>query len=167
MKSMIITYADIERYTNEWKGKKTVLVGGCFDVWHVGHVTFLQKAKEAGEILIIALEPDAFIKESKHRNPVHSQAERAYILSALKMVDCVILLPHFQDEEGYSKLVEKVKPAIIAVTEGDRALEKKRAHAISVGAELLQVTPLLSTFSTTNILHYENIHSTRGATTGN
>ena len=55
MKSMIITYADIERYTNEWKGKKTVLVGGCFDVWHVGHVTFLQKAKEAGEILIIAL----------------------------------------------------------------------------------------------------------------
>lgn len=158
MKSQIITYADIKLHKKKWEGKRTVLVGGCFDVLHYGHVTFLQKAKAQGDTLIIALESDAFIKHAKHREPVHRQEERAYILSALKMVDYVILLPLFSDEAGYNRLVLDIKPSVIAVTEGDTALEKKRIHAEQVGAIISVVTPLLSTFSTTSILHYENFH---------
>lgn len=158
MKSSVIAYTDIEPRPNEWKNKKIVLVGGCFDVLHFGHITFLQKAKESGDILIVALESDAFIIDTKKRKPIHSQEERAFILTALKMIDYVILLPRFTKDADYNALVGKVKPAIIAVTEGDPAINKKREFADRIQATLVEVTPLLSTFSTTNILNYENFH---------
>lgn len=158
MKSTIITYTDIEPRSFEWQNKKSVLVGGCFDVLHFGHITFLQKAKEAGDTLIVALESDSFIIDTKKRKPVHSQEERAYILTALKMIDYVILLPRFTKDADYNTLVGKVKPAIIAVTAGDPAISKKRDFATRIKASVVEVTPLLSTFSTTNILNYENFH---------
>lgn len=158
MKSGIITYSDIERFSKTWADKHAVLVGGCFDVLHFGHVVFLEKAKAAGDVLIIALESDAYIKKVKKRQAVHSQAERAYILSSLKMIDYVILLPLFEDDTGYHKLVEKVKPQVIAVTEGDAAFDKKKRQAERIGGELVVVTPLLSTFSTTNILNHEHFY---------
>lgn len=161
MKSSIITYADIARHAPEWAGKRSVLVGGCFDVIHYGHVVFLQQAKEKGDILIVALESDDFIKKAKHRTPVHSQAERAFVLTAMKMIDYVILLPLFDDEAAYSDLVDNVHPSVIAVTAGDQALDKKKKQAARIGGDLLVVTPLLSTFSTTNILKNENFHSSR------
>lgn len=158
MKSPIITYTDIEPRSNEWQNKKTVLVGGCFDVLHFGHITFLQKAKETGDILVVALESDSFIIDTKKRKPVHSQDERAYILTALKMVDYVILLPRFNKDTDYNTLVQKIKPSIIAVTAGDPAINKKREFASYIQATVVEVTPLLSTFSTTNILNYENFY---------
>ncbi|CAN5240665.1 hypothetical protein BH09PAT2_BH09PAT2_06740 [soil metagenome] len=165
MKPAIITYTDLDRYTSEWRNSRIVLTGGCFDVLHYGHVTFLQKAKESGDLLVIALESDSFIKKIKGRDPFHSQHERAYILTALRMVDYVILLPHFENEIGYNELVQKVKPAVVAITEGDTAADKKRIHVEQVGGILKIVTPLLSTFSTTNILNYETIFSSPDSTT--
>src|SRR6266403_2209747 len=53
--------------------KKIVLVGGCFDIIHFGHIQFLQKAKEAGDYLIVALEPDERIINYKKRTPIHTQ----------------------------------------------------------------------------------------------
>ncbi len=164
MNSSIITYADIARHANEWAETRSVLVGGCFDILHYGHVVFLQNAKDNGEKLIVALESDEFIKNIKHRTPVHSQQERAFILSALKMIDYVILLPLFDDEGGYQDLVDRVRPHIIAVTEGDASLAKKEAMASRIGGSLVIATPLLSTFSTTNILHHEDIHRSRDTT---
>ena len=72
------------------KLKKRVLVGGCFDILHFGHATFLQKAREAGDVLIILLESDEFIVQIKKKKPVHIQQQRAEILSALGYVDYVV-----------------------------------------------------------------------------
>ncbi|MBP7967790.1 adenylyltransferase/cytidyltransferase family protein [Candidatus Woesebacteria bacterium] len=158
MKSAIITYTDLQEMQVPWHDARCVLVGGCFDVLHYGHIVFLQKAKEQGDVLVIALESDVFIKSSKKRTPIHSQKERAFILSALRCVDYVILLPLLSEDSAYAIFVQQVSPSVIAVTEGDPALEKKRTHAAQVGATICVVTPLLSTFSTTNILNYENSH---------
>ena len=57
MDSKIVHLAEFKPYSE----KKTVLVGGCFDILHIGHVRFLQAAKKQGDILIVVLESDEFI----------------------------------------------------------------------------------------------------------
>ncbi len=133
-------------------GKKTVLVGGCFDLLHYGHYTFLKKAKEQGDYLIVAVESDEFIVKHKKRNPVHSQRERVLILSELKCVDQVLLMPYLSSDSEYTMFVKKIKPDIIAVTQGDPQIENKRRQADQVEGELKIVTPLLTDFSSQKII---------------
>lgn len=141
------------------ENKKIVLVGGCFDLLHYGHYSFLRNARQAGDFLIVALESDAFIRKSKHREPVHSQDQRAEILEALRVVDYVIKLPLLTGSEEYRDLVLQVKPDIIAVTEGDPHIEKKQQHADAVSAQVMTVSPHVSSFSTSGILAYATVLS--------
>ncbi|MFA6005450.1 MAG: adenylyltransferase/cytidyltransferase family protein [Patescibacteria group bacterium] len=138
--------------SDENSAQQVVLVGGCFDVLHYGHIQFLKAAKARGNFLIVALESDEFIKTHKHRIPVHTQAERKIILEALRYVDKVIPLPFFATTEEYKKLVQTVHPTVIAITEQDPQEDNKRQMAADIGAELAVVTPLIKPFSTTHIL---------------
>jgi len=156
-KALIITYADLEKSNAVFKDKKIVLVGGCFDLIHYGHLKFLEAAKEQGDFLIVALESDEFIKKHKRKLQVHHQHERAEILSNLNMVDLIILLPFFHTNEEYFELVKRVSPSIIAVTEGDRQLENKKKQAKLVRAEVKEVVTNLKTFSTRNIAKIFNL----------
>lgn len=128
-----------------------MLVGGCFELLHYGHYRFLTEARNAGDILIVALESDEFIRAHKHREPIHSQRERAQLLAELRCVDLVLLLPLMHSDRDYADLVKIVKPSIIAATDGDPRMEKKRQHAQEVGAEVLVVTPRVSHLSTTSL----------------
>ncbi len=114
-----------------------VLVGGCFDILHVGHIKFLKNAKSFGDYLIILLESDVNIKKMKGKNrPIYNQGERKMVLESLSFVDKVVILPGIVNDETYSKLVKKIKPNIIAITEGDPIRDKKLIQAKSVGAKL-------------------------------
>ena len=150
-KAIIIRYEDLADKKQIFKNKKTVLVGGCFDLIHYGHLKFLEAAKEEGDFLIVALESDEFIKKNKRKIQVHHQHERAEILSNLNMVDLIIILPFFQKNEEYFELVKKLTPSIIAVTEGDKQLENKKNQAKLIGAEVKKVVSNLNNFSTRNI----------------
>ena len=130
-----------------------VLVGGCFDLIHFGHLKFLKKARRQGNFLIIALESDAFIKKTKRKSPIHSQEERAKILASLNLVDVVVELPFFSKNEQYLEMVKIIKPKIIAVTSGDRQLANKKRQAAMVGAEVKIVTPLPKKYSTKRIIN--------------
>jgi len=152
MKKKIWEHADIDNVINECKGKKIILVGGCFDLIHYGHHTFLQKAKEQGDVLIVALEPDEHIQRKKNRQPVHRQRERAEILSALTYIDAIILLPYISDERGYKELVEKIHPFVIAISEGDPQKDKKQSQAVIIGATVKEVVPLMPRFATSSII---------------
>ena len=134
--------------------KKIVLVGGCFDLVHYGHLNFFKAAKRQGDYLVVALESDAFIKKCKHRVPVHTQMQRAEILSHLDMVDAVIMLPKMEGYQDYLTLVEKVHPSVIAITEGDPYRAEKEKQAASVGAEVVVVANRNSAFSTSQILRH-------------
>jgi FAD synthetase len=138
--------------------RQVVLVGGCYDVLHYGHIQFLKAARARGNYLVIALESDEFIKLHKHRTPIHRQAERKIILEALRYVDEVIELPLFTSMEDYQQLVQTIRPNIIAITQHDPQEKNKLAMAEKVGAQLITVTPLIEPFSTTNILtkHHNN-----------
>ncbi len=156
-KALIVRYKEIIWKNPPAGGKKTVLVGGCFDLIHFGHLKFLEKAKKQGDFLIVALESDEFIKRHKKKLPVHRQLERAEVLSNLNMVDLIILLPLFRSDNDYFNLVKTISPNVIAVTIGDQQLENKKKQAIEVGAEVREVITNLKNFSTRNIAKIFNL----------
>lgn len=128
-----------------------VLVGGCFDILHYGHIGFLKKAKKLGDYLIVMLEPDKNVRKLKGGNrPIHPEAQRKEILESLSCVDEVIILPEMKNDEDYRKMISKISPQIIAASEGDPILAKKKSHAKSVGAKLV-VIPKVKSPSTSEI----------------
>ncbi|KKP61078.1 MAG: Glycerol-3-phosphate cytidyltransferase TagD [Candidatus Roizmanbacteria bacterium GW2011_GWA2_34_18] len=156
-KALIVRYKEIQEAENFFKDKKTILVGGCFDLIHFGHLKFLEKAKEQGDFLIVALESDEFIKKYKKKQPVHQQSERAEILSNLNMVDLIVCLPLLKTNKEYFDLVKKISPSVIAVTVGDKQIENKKKQALGIGAEVKEVVTNLKNFSTRNIAKVFNL----------
>lgn len=135
------------------EGRKIVLAGGCFDVLHPGHVIFLEKAKKTGDILIVLLESDQKVSELKGINrPIHSQRERAGVLSALRAIDYVVMLPFMKNDKEYDKLIARIKPDIIAATRGDVKAHHYQRSAKLVGARLKYVTRIIGDYSTSRIL---------------
>lgn len=132
--------------------KKIILVGGCFDVFHYGHLIFLKKAKVLGDYLIILLESDNFIRKIKRRKPIHNQEQRAEILSAISDVDLVIKIPYFKTDVEYFNLVKIIQPAVIAVSKGDLNFKKKEQQAKMINGKIIVVTKLLTKFSSTKII---------------
>ena len=131
--------------------KQIVLVGGCFDILHFGHIQFLQRAKESGNYLIVALEPDETITLYKKRSPTHTQKERAHNLLALRYVDCIIELPILHGFDDYLQLVRDINPHVIAVTNGDPQISNKQKQADAIQAKLIIVTERIEPFSSSAI----------------
>ncbi len=92
------------------KGQKIVFTNGCFDLLHVGHVRYLNKAKQQGDVLVVALNTDASVRKLKgpHR-PLVPQRERAEILGGLAAVDYVTLF----GEETPADIIEELQPQIL------------------------------------------------------
>ena len=133
-------------------GQKRVLVGGCFDIIHLGHVTFLNKAKEMGDELWIILESDVTVKKLKgEKRPINSQEDRAELLTNLRAVDYVVMLPEMSTGEDYDQVLDCVKPDIIVITEGDRLEERKTLQASKLKARL-QIVPVVPNKSTSKII---------------
>ena len=106
-----IAQKDLNDLLNDLRaeGKTIVTTNGCFDVLHVGHVRYLEKAKELGDVLIIALNSDDSIRKIKGPNrPINNEDDRIEVLSALSFVDYIVLF----DEESPADLLAFIKPDI-------------------------------------------------------
>ncbi len=133
-------------------GKSIVLAGGCFDILHIGHISFLEKAKKEGDVLFVFLESDHSVKQRKGQDrPVNTQKDRAIVLAAISFVDYVILLPEKLTNNDYDKLVSTIKPAIIAATKGDRNNTHKERQAKQTGAQIVEVIDRIADASTTKL----------------
>ncbi len=111
-------------------GKIIVLSGGCFDILHEGHLLFLENAKRQGDTLFIFLESDENVRRLKGEDrPINSQEIRAQNLSALSVVDFIVKLPKLPKDSDYDRLIAHIRPSIIAITEGDPNLDKRKKQA--------------------------------------
>lgn len=133
------------------KARKVVLVGGCFDILHYGHIQFLKNAKAVGDYLVVALEPDDRIIHSKKRQPTHTQQERAQNLAAIYYVDKILLLDNLNSFDDYNQLVHDIRPNIIAITANDPQIKNKLIQAANIGAKLEIVIERALSFSSSNI----------------
>jgi FAD synthetase len=133
------------------KPKIKVLVGGCFDILHYGHIHFLKKAKALGDYLIVALESDKSVRKMKgEKRPIHGQFQRREMLESLHFVDQVIVLADDMKDADYNNLVKLLDPQIIAVTAGDPIIKKKQKQAKEIGAKVVEI-PKIKVPSTTQI----------------
>jgi len=95
----------ISRFQGE--GKTIVFTNGCFDLLHVGHVRYLQEAKDLGDLLVVGLNSDSSVARLKGKNrPLIPQGERAEILSALECVDFITVF----EEDTPEKLILILRP---------------------------------------------------------
>ncbi len=132
--------------------EKTVLLGGCFDIIHRGHIEFLNASKKQADVLIVLLESDATIQKIKgEKRPVNTQMDRALVLSHLIMVDYVICLEPLLTNTDYAQIVKSIKPDIIAVTKGDPLKEVKAGHAQLCSSQLIEVIDRKEGYSTTHV----------------
>jgi rfaE bifunctional protein nucleotidyltransferase chain/domain len=93
------------------KKYKILFTNGCFDILHLGHVLYLEKAKKPNRMVIVGLNSDNSIKHIKgDKRPIVSQNERAYVLAGLESVDFVTIF----NEATPQKLIEAVRPDILA-----------------------------------------------------
>ena len=111
--SMIFDEKDkIKFWLGYWRfhQKKIVFTNGCFDIIHRGHIDYLAKAADLGDVLIIGLNTDGSVSRIKGKGrPVQDQQSRAMILSALHFVDAVVL---FNEDTPYN-LIKFVKPDVL------------------------------------------------------
>jgi D-glycero-beta-D-manno-heptose 1-phosphate adenylyltransferase len=93
------------------KDKKVVLANGCFDILHVGHLRYLQAARQLGDVLVVAVNSDKSVRLIKDSGrPIMAQEERVALVSALRCVDFVTLF----DEPDVSRVLGVLRPSVHA-----------------------------------------------------
>lgn len=96
----------------EWKrlGKRVVFTNGCFDLLHLGHVDYLERARGLGDVLVVGLNTDDSVGRFKGPDrPIQDQISRARVMAALQMVDLVV----FFNEDTPLNLISTLLPDVL------------------------------------------------------
>ena len=94
------------RKTMRASGKKLVVTNGCFDLLHLGHVTYLEAARNQGDALLVGVNGDATVRQLKGEGrPINNENDRAVVLAALQSVDAVCVFTEF-DATRFLSLAE-------------------------------------------------------------
>ncbi len=135
---------------NHWKeaGKKVVFTNGCFDIIHLGHIDYLEKAKNLGDFLVVGINTDASVKKIKPGRPVIDETSRYRVLAALHFVDLVIPFNDYTPIE----LIATLLPNIL-VKGSDYSVQNivGANEVIAHGGEVKTIT-LVDGYSTSNII---------------
>jgi D-beta-D-heptose 7-phosphate kinase/D-beta-D-heptose 1-phosphate adenosyltransferase len=126
-------------------GEKIVFTNGCFDILHVGHVTYLEQAANLGKHLIVGVNTDASVRRLKgETRPLVGEKDRARILASLGCIDAVVLF----DEDTPAQLIAGIKPDIL-VKGGDYKPEEVAGRE---SAGEVKILPFEEGYSTTGII---------------
>lgn len=121
-KDKIVLIEDAEKRCQELKasGLQIVFTNGCFDLLHVGHITYLEKAKALGDFLVVGLNSDASVSKLKGAGrPIKKIESRAAVLAGLESVDMVIVF----EEDTPIQLITRLGPHVL-VKGGDYKLDE-------------------------------------------
>jgi D-glycero-beta-D-manno-heptose 1-phosphate adenylyltransferase len=129
------------------QGRRFVFTNGCFDLLHVGHIRYLQAARDMGDILIVGLNTDESVRALNKGNgrPFVPQGQRAEVLAALACVDYVVLF----DESDPGQLIDDLRPDVL-VKGGDWKLERIIGReSVEARGGMVRTIPLIPDVSTT------------------
>lgn len=145
----IIDEGMIDSFRRDHADKRIVFTNGCFDILHIGHIRYLQEAKQLGDILIVGLNSDASVKRLKGpERPVNSELERAEMLAAFGFVDNVAIF----GEDTPLELIRRIQPDVL-VKGGDYASEYVvGTKEVKARGGRLVLIPFVEGKSTTNII---------------
>lgn len=133
----------------KFKGFKLVFTNGCFDILHLGHIDYLSKARQLGDILIVGLNTDRSVSKIKGENrPVNKEVARAMLLSSMSCVDAVILF----DEETPYNLIDLVQPDILVKGSDYKPHEIVGADIVLKSGGRIETIEFLEGYSTTSII---------------
>src|ERR1051325_4796581 len=91
-RAKIISFADLSAWRDRIRGGTLVVTNGCFDLLHLGHVTYLENARNLGDALLVGINSDASVRGLKGPDrPVNLESDRAAVLAALESVDAVCI----------------------------------------------------------------------------
>src|SRR5262249_45908465 len=132
-------------------GRKLVVTNGCFDLLHLGHVTYLQSARNQGDMLLVGVNGDQAVRELKGPDrPVNDEHDRAAVLAALESVSAVSVFP----EPTATRFLAEAKPDVY-VKGGDYTLEtlnQDERRAVEQAGGKIVLIPFVPGKSTTALL---------------
>lgn len=140
------------------QNKTIVVVGGFFDILHLGHIKFLEESKKYADYLFVLLEEDENAKEKGKDRPINSQKDRSEILSSIQSVDYIVMLKNMTNNELYDKLMVKLQPRVIATTYGDPNIGHKRRQAKLIKAKVVYAIKKIYNYSTTKYIKLINLN---------
>ena len=132
-------------------GRKLIVTNGCFDILHLGHVTYLETARQFGDAMLIGVNGDAAVRELKGKGrPVNSETDRASVLAALESVSAVCIFP----ERTMTRFLAAAQPDVY-VKGGDYTpdtLNQDERRAVEAAGGVIKIIPFVPGKSTTALL---------------
>lgn len=170
-------HADLsERLIDDWnellaiclelkqQGKRIILTAGTWDLLHIGHSRYMRKAKELGDVLIVAVDSDEFVKVRKGpTRPIQSESERIELVSELRSVDFVTFV-HSGEEKGPERLVRMLRPDVLVLSStttnerADFAAHWKKQYEGVCQVEILEPQAITSTSNQIRLLALEGTY---------
>jgi D-glycero-beta-D-manno-heptose 1-phosphate adenylyltransferase len=148
----IIAYPELSNWRQQFRGgRKLVVTNGCFDLLHLGHVTYLEKARNLGDLLLVGVNSDAAVRGLKGEGrPVNNENDRAAVLAALEAVDAVCIFPDVRA----TQFLGAAQPDIY-VKGGDYTLEtldQSERRTVEQSGGRIELIPFVPGKSTTGLL---------------
>lgn len=154
----ILSHKALGAATQLWRlqNKKVVFTNGCFDLIHLGHVDYLERARALGDILVVGVNSDPSMRRQNKgpERPLQDEEARTRIIAALQFVDVVVTF----DEDTPLNLIRAVRPQVL-VKGDDYAVDQivGAADVIAWGGSV-QTIPLVQGHSTTRIVQKIKAH---------
>lgn len=160
LQNKILSWEEAQRQRNIWamKGESVAFTNGCFDILHLGHVSYLAQAADTAKHLIVAINTDLSVKalDKAPNRPINSEMARAMVLAALSCIDNIV----FFEQNTPLEIIETLRPDIL-LKGADYNAEQTNPSAKDyiVGSDIVkayggrvQTIPFVEGYSTTGIL---------------
>ena len=147
----IVSQETLKKKVNDWQSRdlKVVFSNGCFDILHLGHIDYLEKARAQGDRLVIGLNSNESVKRLKGQDrPINNEEARGRMLAALAFVDGVTIF----GEETPKELIEYLLPNVL-VKGSDYSVDNiVGAKSVMANGGMVKTIDLVDGYSTTNII---------------
>jgi D-beta-D-heptose 7-phosphate kinase/D-beta-D-heptose 1-phosphate adenosyltransferase len=147
----VFSREDLATKVYEWRaaGRRIVVTNGCFDLLHAGHVSLLHQAAQCGDILVVAINSDASVRQLKGSGrPIMAESERAALLSALACVNAVTIF----EEDTPLEVLRVIRPDILVKGQDYRLQDVVGRELVEGCGGRVVLMPLLPAKSTTALI---------------